>query len=213
MAYFPQKKTGAPNAHASTHENAGTDEINVDGLSGLLGDPQKIIVRKDSGADIGSRIRLNFIAGPNITLTIDDDDDDNEIDITISSTGGEGSIDGIVGASYTNGVDELNLTGRTKVLSIVKFAGNFTRVVVVGEGGPGDATIGVKACSHADYLTDPSNLADITDGNDIVLSSVHGLDDSTLADWTVAIGQYDVVELELKAVSGFTFLGIALVYA
>jgi len=46
---------GAPGAHAATHENGGGDEINVGGLSGLLGDPQTPLghaaSHKDGGAD------------------------------------------------------------------------------------------------------------------------------------------------------------------
>ena len=32
---------GAPSAHATSHENGGTDEISVAGLSGVLADPQR----------------------------------------------------------------------------------------------------------------------------------------------------------------------------
>ena len=42
--------------HASTHENGGTDEIGVAGLSGLLADPQTPLAHaashKDGGADV-----------------------------------------------------------------------------------------------------------------------------------------------------------------
>lgn len=37
---LPSGGGGAPSAHASTHENGGSDEINVAGLSGELADPQ-----------------------------------------------------------------------------------------------------------------------------------------------------------------------------
>lgn len=52
--------------------------------------PSTITVRKNSGSNIGTRPRLNFIEGNNITLTISDDPTDNEIDITIEATGGGG---------------------------------------------------------------------------------------------------------------------------
>lgn len=51
-----------------------------------------ITVRKNSGSDVGSRPRLNFIEGSNITITVSDDGSDNEVDITIAATGGGGSI-------------------------------------------------------------------------------------------------------------------------
>jgi hypothetical protein len=47
-----------------------------------------VTVRKNSGANVGTRPRLNFIEGTNITLTVVDDNVDNEVDITISATGG-----------------------------------------------------------------------------------------------------------------------------
>lgn len=48
---------------------------------------QKVIVRKNSGANVGTRHRLNFIEGANITLTVADDGAGDEIDITIDSSG------------------------------------------------------------------------------------------------------------------------------
>lgn len=47
-----------------------------------------VTVRKNSGADAGTRPRLNFIEGSNITLTVADDAIDNEIDITIAASSG-----------------------------------------------------------------------------------------------------------------------------
>ena len=44
-----------------------------------------ITVRKNSGADVGSRPRLNFIEGANVTLTVADDAGNAEVDITIAS--------------------------------------------------------------------------------------------------------------------------------
>ena len=54
---------------------------------------QKVAARKNStGGDVGTRRRLNFIEGTNVTLTVADDGVDNEIDVTIAATGG-GSAD------------------------------------------------------------------------------------------------------------------------
>lgn len=63
---------------------------------------QKVAVRKNStGGDIGTRRRLNFIEGTNITLTITDDAGaDDEIDITIDSSG-SGAHD-ILSASHSD---------------------------------------------------------------------------------------------------------------
>ena len=46
---------GAPDPHATTHENSGSDEVNVDGLSGLLADPQTpdthVTTHQNGGSD------------------------------------------------------------------------------------------------------------------------------------------------------------------
>jgi hypothetical protein len=77
--------------HSSRHENGGADEISVAGLSGELADAQPITVRKNTGADVGTRSRLNFIEGSNVTLTVSDDAGSDEVDITIASSGGGGA--------------------------------------------------------------------------------------------------------------------------
>ena len=46
-----------------------------------------ITVRKNSGADVGTRSRINLIEGLNITLTVADDAADDEVDITIAASG------------------------------------------------------------------------------------------------------------------------------
>ncbi len=71
--------------HASTHEDGGTDEINVTDLSGELADPQKVTIHKN-GTSVGTRPNINLIEGTNITLTITDDVVDDEVDITINSS-------------------------------------------------------------------------------------------------------------------------------
>lgn len=79
------------NDHSARHEDGGADEIAVTGLSGLLADAQKVTVRKNTGADVGTRARFNFIEGTGVTLTIIDDSVGGEIDVTIAAAGGGGS--------------------------------------------------------------------------------------------------------------------------
>jgi hypothetical protein len=55
---------------------------------------QQITARKNSGSNVGTRPRLNFIEGNNVTITMADDSGDDEIDITISSTGGGATTSG-----------------------------------------------------------------------------------------------------------------------
>lgn len=45
---------GSPSAHATSHENGGTDEIDVTGLSGVLADPQTPAAHAASHSDGGS---------------------------------------------------------------------------------------------------------------------------------------------------------------
>lgn len=59
----------------------------------LLWSDDAVVVRKNSGADIGTRQRLNFLEGTNITLAISDDAVGDEIDIVITASGS--------GADYT----------------------------------------------------------------------------------------------------------------
>ena len=53
----------------------------------------RTIVKK-AGTIIGTRRKLNFIEGTNVTLTITDDAPNDEVDITIPSSGGGGVSDG-----------------------------------------------------------------------------------------------------------------------
>lgn len=65
----------------------GTEPIAFQQGAGSPSSPSaNIIVRKNSGANVGTRGRLNFIEGTGTTLTIVDDAPNNEVDITI--TGG-----------------------------------------------------------------------------------------------------------------------------
>jgi hypothetical protein len=80
--------------HGDRHESGGLDEISISGLLGEAEDPQKTTIRVNSGSDIGSRSRLNFIQGTNVTISAVEDIGNNEVGITINSSGGGGSISG-----------------------------------------------------------------------------------------------------------------------
>jgi hypothetical protein len=53
-----------------------------------LGNNARTAVNKNSGATVGTRRRLNFIEGTNVTLTVADDAGNEEVDITIAASGG-----------------------------------------------------------------------------------------------------------------------------
>lgn len=96
----------------SEHTKANHDALGLDhgSLDGLSDDdhPQYLLdsedtgnhttVRKNSGADIGTRPRLNFGETANVSLTITDDAVNDEIDITIAFSGG-GGVGTVVGGA------------------------------------------------------------------------------------------------------------------
>lgn len=82
-----------------------------------------LTVRKNSGANIGTRRRLNFIEGGGISLSVSDDAVDDEVDITVTSTlsGGVTSLNGLTGALTLQGTqNQINVTsgGSTITLSL-----------------------------------------------------------------------------------------------
>jgi len=74
-----------PAAHAAAHANAGADEISVLGLSGLLADPQLVQVAK-ADVLIATRKKINLIAGAGVSLTVADNPGSDQVDVTIVSS-------------------------------------------------------------------------------------------------------------------------------
>jgi hypothetical protein len=69
----------APPAHATSHQNEGSDELNVDGLSGELADPQTPLDHATSHQDEGSdELKLDDLAEP---------DDNTDLDASIAKHG------------------------------------------------------------------------------------------------------------------------------
>jgi len=64
--------------------------------TGSLSGNARVKVRKNSGADVGSRRRLNFVEGSNVTLTVADDSANEEIDIVIASASGGGTPESVI---------------------------------------------------------------------------------------------------------------------
>ncbi|MDH3497235.1 MAG: hypothetical protein OER21_10750 [Gemmatimonadota bacterium] len=94
-----------------------------------------IVVRKNTGADVGRRRRLNLIEGTNVTLTIADDPGSDEIDITINAPAAGGGAP--VGASYVVIGLDATLTAE-RVLAVT--AGHLS----LGDGGPNaNVTLGL----------------------------------------------------------------------
>ena len=74
-----------PLSHAATHQNGGTDEINVKGLSGELADAQKVAVQ-DEGQMVATRTQLNFTG---TGVTVSDDAGNNRVNINVPGGGGQ----------------------------------------------------------------------------------------------------------------------------
>lgn len=74
-----------PTAHATSHQDTGSDEINVNALSGELADKQKVAVMEE-GAVVGTRNTINFI-GAGVTAV--DNAGSTRVDVTIP--GGSGN--------------------------------------------------------------------------------------------------------------------------
>lgn len=67
--------------------SGGDGTLGIDTTAYISG----VVARKNSGANVGTRPRINFIEGTNVTLTVADDAGDNEIDLTIAASGTGGS--------------------------------------------------------------------------------------------------------------------------
>lgn len=70
--------------HHIEHEDGGNDEISVTGLSGILNDPQKIVLQKN-GSAVGIQSKINFIEGGNTTLTLTNDPSNGRVNVQIDA--------------------------------------------------------------------------------------------------------------------------------
>jgi len=82
----------------------------------------RVTVRKNSGADVGTRPRLNLIEGTNVTLTVADDAGGGEVDVTIAAAGGggggtTGTADLDFGAFPGKSDASVDVTGQTSIVA------------------------------------------------------------------------------------------------
>lgn len=132
--------------HASEHENGGDDEISVDGLSGQLADTQLIDVEAE-GVNVGTRPTINFIEGPNVTLTVADDAGNDRVNVTVESTASGGSSAPI---EVYDGLTQILAS-----LARLTFAGgDFT----VTDGGSDNAQISISRPAYQTVQDEGSGL-------------------------------------------------------
>ena len=74
--------TFPPSAHASSHATGGSDA-----LTGNLDANARVGVM-NAGALVGTRRRVNFIAGTSVTLNVTDDATNEKVDVTINAASG-----------------------------------------------------------------------------------------------------------------------------
>lgn len=155
---------GTPDPHAPSHQNGGTDEINVAGLSGQLADPQLIRVAK-GGTNIGLRPKLNLIEGTNVTLTVADNNGADRVDITITAAATaqtlQAAYDGGQAITLASTALEVKAVSGDDVLFLSKTAGTIiagakgisggtaAQVAMFGAGAGVDAVSSTPATSAA----------------------------------------------------------------
>lgn len=167
---------------------------------------EDITVRKNSGADVGTRPRLNFIEGANVNLTIADDGGNAEIDITIASNPSTGWLNTF---KEVKNPDSFKGTYETKIMpdgvdTLVRqtfiipedIATITTAVLIIIPNGTGNirysvATNFAEICNSEDYQTHTDSIAATTLG--VSTDQVNCIDIS--AALTGALGN-DVVGME-----------------
>jgi hypothetical protein len=87
---------------ADTASTASWQQLNTSDLNNDSGFIAGVIV-EDNGSVIGTRPRLNFIEGSDISLTITDDAGNDEVDITIAFTGTASAGGSDTEIQYNNG--------------------------------------------------------------------------------------------------------------
>ncbi len=109
--------SGAAAAHASSHQNGGSDEIDVTGLSGLLADPQTPAAHKTSHqSGGGDAIKLDDLAAP---------DDNTDLNVSTSAHGLQKKLPGVA-TQYADGTGNYSVpagSAGTSTLSIPSLIG------------------------------------------------------------------------------------------
>jgi len=145
--WFKVNPSSVPLSHAGSHEDGGADEINVEGLSGLLADAQKI-EPQDEGVSLPLRKRINF-TGVGVVATDDPGNDRTNIDVPGA----------IVAASFATQEDGASVQGATTFL-------NARKGIIASAGGANQAHLdldygGVAELADADAGAEAPGVSDM----------------------------------------------------
>jgi hypothetical protein len=128
---------------------------------------RKPTVRRNSGADIGSRERINFIEGANITIAAVDDPANKEVDVTITGAAGNIAVNKNGGAPIGTRPELSFIEGANITLTIVDDGPNNEVDITIASG----AGVAAHAATHEPAGAD--EVGDIDILNTGVLLSAH----------------------------------------
>lgn len=121
--------------------------------------------------------------------------------------GGPDPID-VRGASWSGGGAAIDPVGADEPCVHCPRAGTITKVVVLGEGGPGSCVIDIKKDVYASY---PPGAGDsIVAAAPPNIAAGHKYSSTVLTGWTTSVAAGDILKFSMTSCSGFTGLRIFL---
>ena len=105
--------------HKNRHISGGADSFLTFGAPDLLDGIARVTVRKNTGANVGSRRRLNFIEGTGISFTITDVGGSEEVTVRVDATGAG------LGGTWSTGI----CSGRSPIVTPHSLGGTPTLVL------------------------------------------------------------------------------------
>lgn len=165
-----------------------------------LGNNARVAVRKNTGAVVGTRRRLNFIEGNNVALTIADDAGDEEVDVTVAAT-----TTRAVGVTFDGGGSPITALSKADVR--VPYAGTITSVTMLADQS-GSAVVDIWKDTYAAF---PPTVGDsITAAAKPTITADDQSVDTTLTGWTTAITANDCLRFNVDSCSTITRLTLIL---